>query len=90
MDDVRGQSIREKDERSKKMRDLAYRLSNDLINEKYTIGVVDQRFQTNIEGVYAAGLCVSQGGQTILTCAENGEKAGLNAFLYVKRLKEES
>lgn len=48
--------------------------------------VVDQRLQTNVEGIYAAGSCASRGGLTILTCAEEGVTAGLVASLYVKQL----
>ncbi|MBA7612505.1 Thioredoxin reductase [subsurface metagenome] len=47
---------------------------------------VDRNQRTNIEGIFAAGDCVS-GGMQIVTAAGDGGKAGLAAFRYVNALK---
>lgn len=48
--------------------------------------IVDKNQRTNIEGIFAAGDCVS-GGMQIVTAAGDGGKAGLAAFRYVSALK---
>jgi len=49
--------------------------------------IVDSRQQTNIEGVFAAGDCTCGSGFHMTPCVGDGIKAGLAAYLYVKRLR---
>ncbi|MDH7477593.1 MAG: FAD-dependent oxidoreductase [Candidatus Bathyarchaeota archaeon] len=49
--------------------------------------IVDSRQQTNVEGVFAAGDCTCGGGFNLTSCIGDGVKAGLAAYLYIKRLK---
>lgn len=50
--------------------------------------LVDSRQQTNIEGVFAAGDCTCGGGFNLTSCLGDGVKAGLAAYLHVKRLRK--
>lgn len=52
--------------------------------------LVDSRQQTNVEGVFAAGDCTCGGGFNLTSCLGDGVKAGLAAYLYVKRLRRKS
>jgi thioredoxin reductase (NADPH) len=52
--------------------------------------LVDSRQQTNVEGVFAAGDCTCGSGYNLTSCLGDGVKAGLAAFLYVKRLRRGS
>ncbi|MEM3700900.1 MAG: NAD(P)/FAD-dependent oxidoreductase [Candidatus Bathyarchaeia archaeon] len=49
--------------------------------------VVDSRQQTSVEEVFAAGDCTCGGGFNLTSCIGDGVKAGLAAYLYIKRLK---
>jgi len=49
--------------------------------------LVDSRQQTNVEGVFAAGDCTCGGGFNLTSCLGDGVKAGLAAYLYIKRLR---
>jgi len=49
--------------------------------------LVDSRQQTNVDGVFAAGDCTCGGGFNLTSCLGDGVKAGLAAYLYVKRLR---
>lgn len=50
--------------------------------------LVDSRQQTNVEGVFAAGDCTCGGGFNLTSCLGDGVKAGLAAYLYIKRLRK--
>jgi thioredoxin reductase (NADPH) len=50
--------------------------------------LVDSWQQTNVEGVFAAGGCTCGSGYNLTSCLGDGVKAGLAAFLYVKRLRK--
>ena len=50
--------------------------------------LVDSRQQTNVEGVFAAGDCTCGSGFNLTSCLGDGAKAGLTAYLYVKRLRK--
>jgi len=50
--------------------------------------LVDSWQQTNVEGVFAAGDCTCGSGLNLTSCLGDGVKAGLAAYLYVKRLRE--
>jgi len=47
--------------------------------------LVDSRQQTNVEGVFAAGDCTCGGGFNLTSSLGDGAKAGLAAYLYLKR-----
>ncbi|MDI6905199.1 MAG: FAD-dependent oxidoreductase [Candidatus Bathyarchaeia archaeon] len=49
--------------------------------------LVDSRQQTNVEGVFAAGDCTCGSGFNLTSCLGDGVKAGLAAYLYIKRLR---
>jgi len=49
--------------------------------------LVDSRQQTSVEGVFAAGDCTCGGGFNLTSCLGDGVKAGLAAYLYIKRLR---
>jgi len=49
--------------------------------------LVDSRQQTNIAGVFAAGDCTCGSGFNLTSCLGDGVKAGLAAYLYIKRLR---
>lgn len=49
--------------------------------------LVDSRQQTNMEGVFAAGDCTCGGGFNLTSCIGDGVKAGLGAYLFIKRLR---
>ena len=48
--------------------------------------LVDSRQQTNVEGVLAAGDCTCGGGFNLTSSIGDGAKAGLAAYMYVRRL----
>lgn len=50
--------------------------------------LVDSRQQTNVEGIFAAGDCTCGSGFNLTSCLGDGLKAGLAAYLYVKRLRK--
>lgn len=50
--------------------------------------LVDSWQQTNVEGVFAAGDCTCGSGFNLTSCLGDGVKAGLAAYLYVKRLRK--
>ena len=50
--------------------------------------LVDSRQQTSVEGIFAAGDCTCGSGFHIASCIGDGTKAGLAAYLYIKRLKK--
>ncbi len=50
--------------------------------------LVDSRQQTSVDGVFAAGDCTCGGGFHIASCIGDGTRAGLAAYLYVKRLRK--
>ncbi len=50
--------------------------------------LVDSRQQTSVDGVFAAGDCTCGGGFHITSCIGDGTRAGLAAYLYVKRLRK--
>jgi len=49
--------------------------------------VVDNRQQTSVEGIFAAGDCTCGSGFHIASCLGDGSKAGLAAYLYTKKLR---
>lgn len=49
--------------------------------------VIDTRQQTSVEGIFAAGDCTCGSGFHIASCVGDGSKAGLAAYLCIKRLK---
>jgi len=46
---------------------------------------VNNKQETNIEGVYAAGDCTCGGAQVVIAAGE-GAKAAINAAAYIKKL----
>ncbi len=46
--------------------------------------IVDERSQTNIPGVFAAGACASRGGWNVEICKGQGISAGLSATVFLK------
>jgi len=50
--------------------------------------LVDGWQQTNVEGVFAAGDCTCSSGFNLTSCLGDGVKAGLAAYLYLKRLRK--
>ncbi len=52
---------------------------------KYNEILVDSHFQTNIEGVFAAGDCIQKSFRQITTAVADGTNAALNALEYLNR-----